>query len=248
LHTIRSVACALLVATAACAGGARADGSAIDGQGRCLAIPAGRYQTGLLFNPDGMQTYYDRARCWQELAVVMRDAQLCARVVQRRSWFLDGSAYSPGACRKRVSEQVRRDIVAATRLQAPQQLRDVAVERDNNGRDFSVRVRTVGGDGMSLRLTLSIVDASGREHLLQSQSQSMTRNPEEVLVFIPADLLARTSGARMDQPVHLRATLEREFASPDDRAVDAHVPEMPLRSSVETEFVPAALQRVVMRP
>lgn len=248
MGTIRSVANAVLFAVAACAGSARADDATTDGPSRCASIPDDRYQTGLLFNPDGMQTYYDRARCFQELAVVLRDPRLCARVVQRRSWFLDGSAISPGACRKRVAEQVRRDIAAAGRLQAPQRLRDVVVERDNNGHDFSVRVRTTGGDGMSLRLTLAIVDASGRERLLQSGPQSMTRDPEEVSVFIPAPLLARASGASMDQPVRLRATLERELASPDDRAIHAHAPGMPLRSSVETVFVPAALERVVMRP
>jgi hypothetical protein len=247
LDTIRSVAFALLVAAAGC-GSARADDSRADEPSRCASIPGDRYQTGLLFNPDGMQTYYDRARCFQELAVVLRDPRLCARVVQRRSWFLDGSAISPGACRKRVTEQIGRDADAASRLQAPQRLRDVAVERDNNGHDFSVRVRTTGGDGMSLRLTLAIVDASGQERPLQSEPQSMTRDPEEVLIFIPAPLLAKASGGHMDQPLRLRATLQRELADPDDRAVHAHAPQMPLRSSVETVFVPAALERMVMRP
>ena len=248
MDTIRSIACAVLFAVAACSGAVRAGDPEADGASRCAAIPGGRYVTGLLFNPDGMQTYYDRARCFQELAVTQRDARLCGRVVQRRSWFLDGSAISPSACRARVAEQVRRDTEAAARLLPPQRLRDVVVERDNNGRDFSVRVRTTGGDGSNLRLTLAVVDASGHERPLQSGLQPMTRNPETVSIFIPAPLLAKASGARMDRPVRLRATLQRELAGPEDRAVHAHAPGMPLRSSVETVFVPAALERVVMRP
>jgi hypothetical protein len=211
---------------------------------RCAALPATRYQTGLLFNPDGFQTYYDRARCFQELAVTSRDPALCARVAERRSWFLDGSGVSAAACRTRVARQRRADMAAAQELRAPQQLRQIRMERDNNGRDFNARVRTSGGDGASLRLTLVIVDPSGRERVLHTASAPMTDQSEELSIFVPADLLARTSGPDSTRPVLLRAYLERVLSGEDDRAVHAHALGLKLRSSAETVFVPAALKRI----
>jgi hypothetical protein len=246
MSPLRPIACALLLAATAWNTRAHAGEAPVDRLQHCRSIPDDSYQTGLFFNPDGLQTYYDRARCYQDLAVLSRDAALCARVVQRRSWFLDGSGISPGACRKRVAAQDASDIAAASRKQAPQQLREVIAERDNNGRDFSVRLRTTGGDGANLQLTLSIIDAAGREHPLRVASQPMDSAPGEVLIFIPADLLARTSGTPMDQSVRLRATLQRVLVGPDDRAIYAHAPGLLRPSSVETRFVPAALKRVVM--
>ena len=107
----------------AVAGGVAADEAPGDQAARCASITPDRYVTGLFFNPDGMQTYYDRSRCFDELAVERRDASLCARVLERHAWWLDGSQMSPGACRRRVAEQERRDIEAARRLQPPQRLR-----------------------------------------------------------------------------------------------------------------------------
>ena len=213
---------------------------------RCASIPADRYQTGLFFNPDGMQTYYDRSRCFDDLAVELRDASLCDRVLERHAWWLDGSQVSPGACRRRVADQEHRDIEAARRLQPPQRLRQLVVERDNNGRDFSVRARTSGGDGRSLRLTLAVVDPGGHEHVIHADAQPMDDRPGEIRVFVPADRLA-ASGVPAGQPVRLRGSLERVLAGPDDRAIYRHAPAMPLRSVAETTFVPASLRRVVQR-
>ena len=233
----------LLAAAAHGVAAAEAPGHSV---ARCASIPADRYQTGLFFNPEGMQTYYDRSRCFDELAVELRDARLCASVLERHAWLLDGSQMSPGACRQRVAAQEHRDVEAARRLRPPQQLRQVDVERDNNGRDFSVRLQTSGGDGRSLRLTLAVVDSAGHAHVIHADAQPMDDRPGDIRVFIPATRLA-SSGVPAGQPVRLRASLERVLAGPDDHAIYAHAPALPLRSVAETTFVPASLRRVVQR-
>lgn len=235
--------CALLLAAAFAGDAVAADASgATTGGHACAAIPADRYVTGLFFNPEGMQTYYQRARCYQELAVRLRDPAVCARVEERRSWFLDGSAISPGACREAVAAQRRRDAAAATRLRPPQRLKDIAVVRDNNGRDFDVLVRTTGGDGAGLRLTLVLLDATGRPHVLHSAPQPMDDRPAELSIFIPAE---RIPAAAAGGTLRLHASLERVPADADERAVLSHAKGMALRSSAETRFVPAALRRTL---
>jgi len=77
----------------------------------CRLTPPKCGPTGMIFNPDGMETYYYQSQCYAELAYSTLDEEYCGRVVERRSLFLDGSYYSPGACRSRV-RQFKLDVAA----------------------------------------------------------------------------------------------------------------------------------------
>ena len=48
-------------------------------------------------------TYYYKSRCYQQLAIQTLDANLCTRVVERKSLFYDGSGVSERECRKEVA-------------------------------------------------------------------------------------------------------------------------------------------------
>ena len=221
---------------------AAAPSRAADVLARCAAIPATRYVTGLIGNPDGMQTYYERSRCLQEAAVTLRAPALCSGVRERHSWFFNGSAFSPAACRSLVARQVRTDVVATAKLQPPQRLQSIAVARDGNGRDFDVSVHTTGGDGIGMRLRLFLINADGTESLAYDQVQAMGSSPEALALLLPqADvaraLVAQTSGA----PLRLRARLEKTMTSDSERAVYSHAPGWPRLSTAETAFDPSRL-------
>jgi hypothetical protein len=209
---------------------------------RCAAIPATRYVTGLIGNPDGMQTYYERSRCLQEAAVALRAPALCNGVRARHSWFFDGSAFSPEACRRLVARQVRHDVAATVKLQPPQRLQSIAVARDGNGRDFDVLVRTTGGDGIGMRLRLSLVTATGTESVAYDGMQPMGSTPEALRVLLRDAAVARALAAQPPgMPLRLRARLEKTMTSDSERAVYSHAPHWPRVSTSETIFDPSRL-------
>jgi len=70
----------------------------------CRLTPPECGPTGMIFNPDGMETYYYQAQCYADLAQSTLDEEFCDRVVERRSLFFDGTYYSRGACLKRVRQ------------------------------------------------------------------------------------------------------------------------------------------------
>lgn len=211
-------------------------------QARCAAIDADRYVTGLIGNPDGMQTYYERSRCLQEAAVTLRAPALCDGVRERHSWFFDGSAFSPKACRILVARQLRHDVAATAKLPPPQRLQSVAVARDGNGRDFDVSVRTAGGDGIGMRLRLALVTANGTESVVYDQIQAMGNSPEALRLLLPGAAVARALAVQSPgTSLRLRARLEKTMTSDTERAVYSHAPGWPRVSIAETAFDPAQL-------
>jgi hypothetical protein len=209
---------------------------------RCAAIPAERHVTGLIGNPDGMQTYYERSRCLQEAAVTLRAPAICDGVRERHSWFFDGSAYSPEACRILVARQVRRDVAASAKLQPPQRLQSIAIARDGNGRDFDVSVRTTGGDGIGMRLRLVLVTADGTEWPAYDRMQAMGRSAEVLTLLLRRADVARALAAQAPgAPLRLRARLEKTITSDNERAVYSHAPGWPRMSIAETGFDPARM-------
>jgi hypothetical protein len=75
----------------------------------CEAIDPSESQSGLIFNPDGLRSYYVRSKCFQEAAVDYRDPALRAQVRQRRSLFSSSWGYAPARCRQLVAEGTARD-------------------------------------------------------------------------------------------------------------------------------------------
>ena len=65
---------------------------------KCAVIPDNCGQSWLLFNPDGMEIYYYKSRCYMELAIKTGNRKMCNQVKQRRSIFLDGAYFSLKSC------------------------------------------------------------------------------------------------------------------------------------------------------
>lgn len=72
-------------------------------QDECASIPEHAGATGLIFNADGQQVYYERSRCFMEHALRSGDVALCDKVLERRSLLFDGSYYSVATCRRLVA-------------------------------------------------------------------------------------------------------------------------------------------------
>lgn len=209
---------------------------------RCAAIAPTRYQTGMIFNPDGMETHYERALCFQRLAAATRDRTLCRHVRERASWFFDGAGISPGACLRLVDRGIAEDRARARTLREPQRLESVRVARNGNGKDFDIHLRTSGGSGIGLRLSLSVIDPAGLERTLRTEAQPMDDRPGELNIFVPATTMAGALGpAPRDRPFVLRARMERSLQDPDDRRIYALAPHLRLSSTVDARFVPGGL-------
>ncbi|HUF55578.1 MAG TPA: hypothetical protein VMM55_03360, partial [Thermohalobaculum sp.] len=83
-------------------------GAAIPGdlppEERCRRMPPG---CGRGFTDNGRAwTWYYRSVCFEGLAMERLDPVLCDEVVERPSFLMDGSYYSPLACRARVAERL----------------------------------------------------------------------------------------------------------------------------------------------
>ncbi len=216
---------------------------------KCRAIPADRYWTGLIFNPKDLQTGYERSRCFQDLAVHLRDRQWCPLARERTSWFFDGSGISPTVCRHKVDTQVQKDISSARRIRRPQQVTRLQLWRNGNGKDIDVHVWTSGGSGRGLWLTLSLIGVDGRQRILARQPQPMGDEATELTLFVPMhDMQRAFDGQPPDQAVTIQATLQRLIDDIDTMAIHRHAARIPLSSSARTRAVLSTLERKPSEP
>lgn len=238
---------ALCIAFAACPGNAREGDDhylqqlSEQSRAKCKAIPAERYYTGLIFNPDHLETGYERSQCYQALAEQLRDPELCRQAMERKSWFFDGSGISQKACKAKVAERIRQDKVAAGRAQAPQRLVGLVLNRDGNGKDIDVHIRTSGGAAMNYWLTLSVVDADGVERVVRQDWQPMDGTDAELVIFIKRESVL--AAYEPDRESILRATLERRARNLDERAIYSHLRVGDKSSTLQRRFVLSALER-----
>ena len=112
----------------------------------CRSISASVYSTGMIFNPAGYETMFERSRCMQLLAIDERDVALCSEVKERKSLFFDGSSVSEKSCRAQVSERLDRLVqeVAARDFTTIHRLKSLEFSRNGNGKDFDLVVITDG--------------------------------------------------------------------------------------------------------
>ncbi len=129
----------------------------------CRAIPAGEYSTGMIFNSEGYKTLYHRSRCIQNIAIEERDVSLCSEVRERKSWFFDGSATSPGNCRKLVGERMAGDRAEAAPKDFTTIHRLVSAEAflNGNGRDFDLLIATDGSFYGSYLIEVAVSSKGG---------------------------------------------------------------------------------------
>ena len=145
----------------------------------CEAIDPARYQSGLLFNPDGYRSFYVQSECLQEAAVRFRDEALCARVRRRLALFWSSWGYSPANCRALVSEGAARDRTMLQTLRRAYDashvvLRDFRIDLNNNGRDFEL-VPIVDGDaGHGYELRVEVTRPGSGPAVLHSNGYWMT--------------------------------------------------------------------------
>ena len=128
----------------------------------CQSIPPTTYETFLLFNPSNLQTYYFRSSCFQEVAVQMRDENLCDQVKERRSIFFNGSGVSPTACRKAVAGIRNKDFAERVRPESVHKIESIRIDSAPSG-DIEVRFVPAGTLWGTYRFTISLIDHSGAD-------------------------------------------------------------------------------------
>lgn len=62
----------------------------------------------------GGKTYYYKSRCYQELARRTQDEDLCAKVIERKVLFGDGSGVSPKECRRGIAAAKHHHVPAGS--------------------------------------------------------------------------------------------------------------------------------------
>jgi len=181
---------------------------------RCRAIDPSEYQTGLFFNPDGYRSYYVRSLCFQNAAVKFRDATLCAQVKERWSLFSSSWGYSGKRCRQLVAEGSRADRKTLENVKngysrGAVTLRDFAIERDGNRRDFDIIPSFDPGYAHAYSLRVEIVDpgADGESVLLDS-SGFYLNGRDDIRIFVrQTDIRTRFPRFELGHPYRVRATL-----------------------------------------
>ncbi len=141
--------------------------------GKCAEIKPGAYRSGLIMNPDGYRSYYERSACFQGLAVRLRDIALCDQV--RRRWSLFGSSwgYSRKNCEKLVEEGLAKDRAHVAELRqkynsGPVRLTDFRVVQNGNGRDYDIIPKFSAGLAHGYHLEFRIVHEGNRFLLSES--------------------------------------------------------------------------------
>ena len=169
---------------------------------RCQAIDEKAYSTGMIFNPKGQVTMFERSRCFQDLAFAERDPSLCANVVERKSWFFDGSAISEVSCRKLVAQRIEKDRqdFASKDFDLLHRLRSVAFARNGNGKDFDFELETKGAMSGAYELTVVFSPAGGGETVsVHDETSRFGDTNSRKVILLRLTLLTEKLGATFDR-------------------------------------------------
>jgi hypothetical protein len=179
----------------------------------CEAIAPSESQGGLYFNPDGYRSYYVRSKCFQEAAVLFRDAALCDQVKERRSLLASSWGYTVARCRQLVTEGTAADRAELERLKAAYAaggitLRDVRVERNGNGRDFDLIPGFTGAYAHGYTLTFEIVPNAPAPPVLLHTSRYHLDEQTDLRIYIrQVDIQQRFTGFSVNRAYAVRATV-----------------------------------------
>jgi hypothetical protein len=180
----------------------------------CEAIDPGKFQTGLVFNPDGYRSFYLRSQCFQEAAVVYRDETLCAQVKQRRSLFSSSWGYSASRCRDLVkkgrdADREELDAVKRLYLAGPLTMQGFRIERNGNGRDFDIIPTFTGTYAHGYQLTFEILDPDARRRpaLLHSEGYYVNAGANMRLYVRQSDVRQRLPDLVLGRVYAVRATM-----------------------------------------
>jgi hypothetical protein len=182
---------------------------------RCQAIDEKAYSTGMIFNPKGQVTMFERSRCFQDLAVAERDPSLCDKVVERKSWFFDGSAISEKSCRERVAQKVEKDRqdFASKDFSLLHRLRSVDFARNGNGKDFDFELATQGAMSGAYELELVLAPAGGGDDIsiIHDTANRFGSENARKIILLRRSLLAEKLGDTFRQ-TEWTATVTLQFA------------------------------------
>jgi len=78
---------------------------------KCNIIPDKCGVSGLLFNPEGMKSYYYKSECFFKLAIQTLDEKYCNKVVERKALFRGGAYFSRESCLRKI-RQIKSDAKA----------------------------------------------------------------------------------------------------------------------------------------
>lgn len=178
----------------------------------CRSISASVYSTGMIFNPAGYETMFERSRCLQRLAIDERDVVLCSEVKERKSLFFDGSGVSEQSCRTQVSERLDRNAqeFAARDFTTIHRLKSLEFSRNGNGKDFDLVVITDGSYAgrYDLDIRISTPNSSGPVSIEQKSYPYGGPNVPRT-IFLRRSLLAdRLGGPIEDMELTFEITLQ----------------------------------------
>lgn len=217
---------------------------------KCESFPAEAYETGLLFNPSGRRTYYERSRCLQGVAIEWRDTDLCGRVKERRSLFFSGNAISEKACKRAVAEQLAEDLQHAESIRSEDFHRPVSAhfERPHYaGGHFRLHIETKGSHAGTYQIRIGVlmnassassaVDGDATDHYiiedarqaLGSEGRSLVKTIDQQQIF---EVFRNQS---MDREVRVRINLELPPRSHEDQFVLALLPIESRRSTFDMQ-------------
>jgi hypothetical protein len=188
---------------------------------KCQAIDSGDYQSGLFFNPDGYRSYYLRSLCFQEVAILFRDIELCAEVRQRRALFSSSWGYSKSNCKKLVAEGRAKDREAIDQMKQAYanghvRLEDFRIERNGNGRDFDI-IPGFSGKGVhayELRFELIRTGPAAPPVLLHASGFSLEGAGDNIRIYVPqTEIRRRFPAFAVNNTWPVRATLVYSIGS-----------------------------------
>jgi len=179
---------------------------------QCEAIDPSKYQSGLLFNPDGYRSYYVQSECFQRAAVQFRDLPLCGRVHRRWSPISSSWGVSSRQCEKLVSNGVvadRTELEKEKQIYAakPVRLQSFRVERNGNGRDFDFIPQFSGGNPHGYSLVFEIVGVREQPILLHSDGYYIDANSRLNIFVRQADIRSRLPEFQQNHTYKVRATI-----------------------------------------
>lgn len=181
---------------------------------RCEAIDPKEYQSGLLFNPDGHRSFYERSACFQRAAVLFRDPALCAQVKERRSLFSSSWGYSAKRCRELVAEGIAADREALEEMRGRYakgavRLRDFRLERNGNGRDFDIIPVFDPGYAHGYWLRFEIIDTEDRDGAVVLDASGFHLDGKNnIRIFVrQEDIRKRFVQFELDRIYRVRGTL-----------------------------------------
>lgn len=206
---------------------------------RCKAIDEKAYSTGMIFNPKGQATMFERSRCFQELAIAERDPSLCTNVAERQSWFFDGSAISEKSCLERVAQRIEKDRrdFAAKDFSRLHQLRSFALSRNGNGRDFDFEVQTAGSMSSAYQLALEFTPAGDGDVVSVYDDTTLFADTDSrKVILLRQSQLAEKLGETFHQ-TEWSATVTLRFSkSAANRFYYDAIPEVLLSSQLEARL------------